>query len=76
MIRRCAFIILFATVISHALMSLLTGSLDPTRWSGLEFLGTILFIAPSIAVAIAIVSGEFDGPSVTYGARARGNRER
>jgi hypothetical protein len=49
----------WTAILTHLLGSLSAGTLDPGAWSPLLFWSAILFIAPCIALALAVVRGAF-----------------
>lgn len=55
-------IFLVSAFATHAIGSFASGSLDPARWDKLLFWTCVLFVAPLLALAIAIADGAFDGP--------------
>jgi hypothetical protein len=72
--KQLLFIFGLAAVISHALVSMVTGSLNPGDWSPLLRWGCILFVAPCVALAIAVLEGTFESRPPPYSPRALGRR--
>lgn len=58
--KRLAFILALALLVTHALGGALAGTLNPFDWSTLHQLVSVFFIAPLLGLGIAVIEGALE----------------